>query len=108
MIGVIPFLWKKREQPVQWILPDYFVLAYIALNFFSSLFLSVDPSQTGKWAAQQVLAILPYFFLRVLITDRARFRWAFHTLLRVGAITCEKNMRSEEHTSELQSHSFIS
>ena len=88
MIGVIPFLWKKREQPVQWILPDYFVLAYIALNFFSSLFLSVDPSQTGKWAAQQVLAILPYFFLRVLITDRARFRWAFHTLLRVGAITC--------------------
>ena len=88
MIGVIPFLWKKREQPVQWILPDYFVLAYIALNFFSSLFLSVDPSQTGKWAAQQVLAILPYFFLRILITDRARFRWAFHTLLRVGAITC--------------------
>src|SRR5215475_6368598 len=71
IICVIPFLWKKLEQPVQWILPDYFVLAYIALIFFSSVFMSADPSQTGKWAAQQVLAILPYFFLRVLITDRA-------------------------------------
>jgi O-antigen ligase len=88
MICVIPFLWKKREQPVQWILPDYFVLAYIALIFFSSMFMSVDPGQTGKWAAQQVLAILPYFFLRVLITDRARFRWAFRALLAVGTITC--------------------
>lgn len=88
MICVIPFLWKKREQPVQWILPDYFVLAYIALIFFSSLFMSVDPSQTGKWAIQQVLAILPYFFLRILITDRERFRWAFRALLVVGSITC--------------------
>ena len=88
IICVIPFLWKKREQPVQWILPDYFVLAYIALIFFSSVFMSADPSQTGKWAAQQVLAILPYFFLRVLVTDRTRFRWAFRALLTVGTITC--------------------
>ena len=87
MICAIPFLWKKREQPVQWIWPDYLVLVYIALTFFSSVFMSVAPGQTGKWAVQQVLAILPYFWLRVLITDRARFRWAFRALLVVGAIT---------------------
>jgi O-antigen ligase len=88
MICTIPFLWKKREQSVQWILPDYLALAYVALIFFSSVFMSVNPTQTGKWAVQQVLAILPYFFLRVLITDRARFRWAFRALLVVGAVTC--------------------
>jgi O-antigen ligase len=87
MICVTPFLWKKREQAVQWIWPDYLVLAYIALIFFSSIFMSISPPQTTKWAMQQVLAILPYFFLRLLITDRARFRWAFHALLAVGAVT---------------------
>lgn len=89
MICTVPFLlWKRREQPVPWIWPDYLVLAYIVLIFFSSVFMSVEPSQTGKWAVQQVLAILPYFWLRVLITDRERFRWAFRALLIVGAVTC--------------------
>src|ERR1051326_622354 len=84
----IPFVWKRREQPVRWILPDYFLLAYIVLNFFSSTVMSVAPSQTVKWAAQQVLAILPYFWLRVLIPDRAGFRRAFRTLVWVAAATC--------------------
>lgn len=88
MICTIPFVWRKREQPVKWILPDYFLLAYILLNFFSSAFISVAPGQTIKWALQQVLAILPYFWLRVLITDRESFRWAFRVLLWVGAATC--------------------
>ena len=88
MICTIPFLWKNRKEPVQWIWPDYLVLTYIALIFFSSVFMSVDPGQTGKWAAQQVLAILPYFWLRVLIRDPVRFRWAFRVLLIVGAVTC--------------------
>src|SRR4051812_34777390 len=34
MICVAPFLWKKREQAVQWIWPDYLAMAYIALIFF--------------------------------------------------------------------------
>ena len=86
MICVAPFLWKKREQAVQWIWPDYLVMAYIALIFFSSIFMSVEPRQTTKWAMQQVLAILPYFFLRMFITDRPLFRWAFRALLAVGAM----------------------
>lgn len=85
MICIIPFLWKKRERPVEWIKPDYWLVAYVALIFFSSVFMSIDPKQTTKWAIQQTLGIVPYFFLRVLITDRERFRWAFRALLAVGA-----------------------
>jgi O-antigen ligase len=86
LICVVPFIWKKRERPVEWIWPDYMLLVYVALIFFSSVFMSTDPRQTTKWAIQQTLAILPYFFLRVIITDRERFRWAFRALLAVGAV----------------------
>src|SRR4029077_3349541 len=88
MVCAIPFLWKRRVEPVQWIWPDYLLVAYVGLIFFSSLFMSIEPRQTTKWALQQALAILPYFFLRVLITDRERFRWAFRALLAVGAVAC--------------------
>src|SRR5262245_33757040 len=53
LIFVVPFLWKKRTEPVQWIWPDRWVVAYIALIFFSSIFMSIEPRQTVKWAAQQ-------------------------------------------------------
>ncbi len=87
MLLTAPFLRKHRTQPVAWIASDYWLMGYIVLNFFSSLFMSVQPGQTTKWAAQQVLAILPYFWLRLLITDRTRFRWAFRALLVAGAVT---------------------
>jgi len=86
MIVAIPFVWKKREQPLQWTRAEYFLMAYIGLNLFASLFMSIAPSQTSKWALQQVLAILPYFWLRILVSDRERFRWAFRVLLVVGAL----------------------
>ncbi len=81
----MPFLWKKRQQPVHWMVVDYLLVAYIAINIISSVFMSVEPSQTIKWAMQQALVILPYFFLRVLISDRAEFQRAFRVLLLVGA-----------------------
>ncbi len=87
LIFVVPFVWKKREQPVLWIFPDYLLLAYVSLNFVSSAFLSVSPAQTVKWAVQQTLAILPYFWLRILIADRKKFRQAFEFLLWIGAAT---------------------
>lgn len=83
----ILFLRKKRSQPIQWIWPDYLLMAYAALNLFSSLFMSIDPRQTVKWALQQVLIILSYFFLRVLVEDRAALHKAVMTLLAVGAAT---------------------
>jgi len=83
----ILFLRKKRSQPIQWIWPDYLLMAYAAVNLFSSLFMSIEPRQTIKWALQQVLIIFAYYFLRVLIQDRAGLRKAFMALLAVGAAT---------------------
>ncbi len=86
MLCAVPFLWKKRPEPVQWILPDYLLMAYIALTFLSSIFASPEPSQTVKWATQQVLAILPYFWLRVYISDQARMRKVFHFSVLTGVV----------------------
>jgi len=83
----ILFLRKKRSQPIPWIWPDYLLMAYAALNLFSSLFMSIDPRQTIKWALQQVLVIFAYFFLRVLVEDRAGLHKAVMALLTVGAAT---------------------
>jgi hypothetical protein len=80
------FLWKKRSHPVKWIWSDYLLMAYAAMNIFSSLFRSIEPRQTIKWALQQVLIILVYFFLRVLIQDRKDLRKAFMAMLVVGAV----------------------
>ena len=83
----ILFLKKKRRQPVHWIWPDYLLMAYAALNLFSSWFMSIEPRQTIKWAVQQVLVILAYFFLRVLVEDRKGLRKAVMALLVVGSVT---------------------
>ncbi len=80
------FLWKKRSQPVRWIWPDYLLIAYAVMNIFSSLFMSIEPRQTIKWALQQVLIILTYFFLRILVQDRKDLRKAFMAMLVVGAV----------------------
>jgi O-antigen ligase len=81
----VPILLKRREQPIRWIFPDYPLVAYIALNIFSSLWMSIEPGQTIKWAMQQALVILPYFLLRVLADDRARFKQAVRIMLFIGA-----------------------
>jgi O-Antigen ligase len=83
----ILFLKKKRLQPVQWIWPDYLLVAYAALNIFSSWFMSIEPRQTIKWAVQQVLVILAYFFLRVLVEDRKGLHKTVMALLVVGSVT---------------------
>src|ERR1700681_2189068 len=83
----ILFLWKNRRQPVRWLWPDYLLMGYIALNIFSSIFMSIAPTQTFKWAMQQLLVILAYFFLRVLAADRVGFRKAFAVLLLAGGVT---------------------
>lgn len=82
----ILFLRKKRSQPVRWIWPDYLLMAYAAMNIFSSLFMSIEPRQTIKWALQQVLIILSYFFLRVLVEDRQGLRKAVMAMLAVGSV----------------------
>src|SRR5262249_3240667 len=83
----IPFILKRRRQPVRWTVVDYLLVAYIAVNVVSSVFMSVEPPQTLKWSMQQALVILPYFFLRVLITDKEQFQHAFRVLLIAGVAT---------------------
>ena len=90
MIGLLcvaaVFYWRRRTEPLRWILADYFLLAYIGLNLYSSLEMSVAPGQTLKWAAQQILVILAYFLLRILAGEAETFRRAVRVLVAVGAV----------------------
>ena len=80
------FHWRRRTGPVRWIVADYFLLAYIGMNLFSSLEMSIAPTQTLKWAIQQTLVIMAYFLLRVLAGEPETFRRAVRVLVAVGAL----------------------
>lgn len=86
LLIALPFWLRRSQTAVQWMVADYALIAFMALNVFSSSFTSLQPSQTLKWALQQMLAILPYFFFRLLLTDRYAFRRAVRVALAVGAI----------------------
>jgi len=82
----IPYWWKRSREQTVWITADYLLVLYIAVNYFTSTFMSVAPGQTIRWATQQMLVILPYFFLRVFLTSYQRFRKALNILLVVGVV----------------------
>lgn len=63
---------------------DYWIIAYVAINFISSAFESSAPSATLRWALQNSLAVLPYFLIRLLVTDLVALERAFRILLAVG------------------------
>lgn len=73
-----------RKQRTQLDRLDYWVLAYIVINYISSAFGSSDPRSTLRWALQNNLAVLPYFLIRVIAFDLSRLRKAFQILLSVG------------------------
>jgi len=85
LLLALPYWMKRRKHPLVWMTADYLLLAYLAMNFFSSVFMSIAPSQTIKWCLQQMIVVLPYLFLRVLVTDLASFRRIFRIVLVVGA-----------------------
>lgn len=80
------FYWKRRTTPVRWIVADWYLLGYIGMNIFSSLVMSVAPSQTLKWALQQTLVILAYFLLRIIAGEPQTFRRSVRILVAVGAL----------------------
>jgi O-antigen ligase len=82
----LPLLMRRTPREVPWIFADYLLAAYVGLNILSSILMSPEPSQTLKWSVQQTLAILPYFFLRVLAADERGIRRAFRVFLLVGAL----------------------
>jgi hypothetical protein len=65
---------------------DYWIVAYVVLNFVSSAFGSSDPSSTLRWAFQNSLAILAYFLVRTVVRDLKMLRYAFGILLGVGLL----------------------
>lgn len=65
---------------------DYWILAFVVLNFVSSAFESPAPAATLRWALQNSLAILGYFLIRGMVTDFKILRGAFGILLGVGLL----------------------
>lgn len=63
---------------------DYFVLAYILVNFVSSAFTSPQPSMTLRWACLNALVVTPYFIARILIRNDRHVWLALMVLLWVG------------------------
>jgi O-antigen ligase len=64
---------------------DYFLIAYVGLNFFTSAVTSPEPRMTLRWATLNAIVVSPYFLVRFLIKDKIRLHRAFHILLWVGA-----------------------
>lgn len=85
LISVIVGVWLLRHRgELRLEKLDFWVLAYIALNYFSSAFRSSEPSATMRWALQNNLAVLPYFLIRFLVQDVGTLRKAFRILLAVA------------------------
>jgi hypothetical protein len=63
---------------------DYWIVGYIAANYISSAFGSLDSSSTLRWALQNNLAVLPYFIVRILVRDLQTMEKAFRILLGVA------------------------
>jgi hypothetical protein len=85
IVSVAVAVWllrHKREIHLEKL--DYWVVAYVVINYASSAFESSAPSATLRWALLNNLAVLPYFLIRLLITDLGMLRKAFKILLVVG------------------------
>ncbi|HWY57350.1 MAG TPA: O-antigen ligase family protein [Terriglobales bacterium] len=63
---------------------DYWVLAYVAANFFSSALTSPQPVMTLRWATLNALVVIPYFLVRLLVKDDRQVWLALQSLLWVG------------------------
>lgn len=66
---------------------DFWLLVYVALNFFSSAVTSPKPAMTLRWAVLNALVVIPYFLVRVLVRNDRHVWLALHALLCVGV--CE-------------------
>jgi len=85
IVSVAVALWLHfHQRPVRLSELDYWILAYVAINYASSIVGSPQPSSTLKWALQNNLAVLPYFLIRFTVQDLETLRKAFRILLGVG------------------------
>jgi O-antigen ligase/polysaccharide polymerase Wzy-like membrane protein len=86
MVLLVPFWLRHRPEPMKWEKFDYILVAYLGMQVFSSLVMSIEPMQTIKWAIQQIIVVMAYFLLRILLVDKASFRRAFDVMLVVGLL----------------------
>jgi O-antigen ligase len=63
---------------------DYWLVAYVGINFFSSIVTSPEPRMTLRWATLNALVITPYFLFRVLLRNDRQVWRALKVLLGVG------------------------
>jgi O-antigen ligase len=85
IVSLAVCIWLLRSnRKIRLETPDYWVLAYVAMNYVSSAFGSSSPSETLRWALLNNLAVLPYFLIRLLVRDAETFRKAFQVFLAVG------------------------
>lgn len=82
----LPWAWNAQEGKIEWFRADWLLGSYMVINLVSSWFMSIDPKQTTRWALQQLLAIAPYFILRIVAGREETFRRAFRVLLIIGAV----------------------
>jgi O-antigen ligase len=73
-----------KSSPIALTAVDYFVVAYVLWNYASSALMSADPKLTLRWALLNNLVVLPYFLIRVLVTDERMLRWFFRAFLVIG------------------------
>lgn len=85
IVSLVVCIWllrSKRKLRLEAL--DYWLLAYVAMNYVSSALGSPSPSETLRWALMNNLSVLPYFLIRLLVRDAETFRKAFRMLLAVG------------------------
>jgi O-antigen ligase len=82
LMVAVALVFKKHE--IRLTTLDYWLLAYIFMNYVSSAFGSPEPPATLRWALQHNLAVLPYFLIRLLVQDTRTLRTAFRIFLLVG------------------------
>ena len=63
---------------------DLPLLAYAVVSLLVSTFMSPEPSRTLRWAALSVIALLPYFILRHLITEYKEVVRCWRLLVTIG------------------------
>jgi hypothetical protein len=67
---------------------DFVVAAYVVWNYVSSAWMSPEPRLTLRWALLNNLAVLPYFLIRFLVTDKRTLHWVFRAFLAIGIAEC--------------------
>lgn len=87
IVFLAAFVWGLRHsREMSWEKFDYFILAYVLMNYVSSAVASPSPSQTLRWALLNNLGVLPYFLIRFLVRDLDALQKALRILLVVGVL----------------------